>query len=739
MYLNGLKLVRQDGETLAYKFTSPGGRFRSILALQARPDQLVLIRRAIITVLSDSPPELLRQVILYCSDDQGDNWIIERGSNRQRIWRNRDEIPFETGFAKLRLALSGLDFRQVKQDAECHEKLALSDLVQIAQLRRENGHFLAELTPEDQSSEDRIFTNQLHQSLASELSFITDFLQLDEKPELSRLVQLAPGLSQMIHQSEFIRQQLQQVNPTRTATAEVRLDQLTKLKEELRILHHLETLYEELHQPGRSPGVLKDRLQQIEDRIEFLCQDLPLSHKLTKIADVDWDRFMQILVRFKSYEQLERYFRLTVNRAENRYQPIADHYFDCIEDFIRSDRKILGELEQALCSLTEYSQQSQTRKAEVPPSGWLRRLDQWFDRQQADQTSGSHAQDGEDEACDPLLENSRSIVNQTLRLLGKLHSDAELSKQANDESLREIQFKLEKVTREYGKARDLWLKTAKALHLDPQMSLKSGMMLMQKIGELLRLQSEKVELTNSLNHYRSQLSLAREHLRTWYQVTGSAKDASLEQPSILLRELKTIVSYRNEKKQQLDKLQQQQFQHQSQSNQMRGIVQLQRDLNYRWQQHFQVLGYVAPEIDNRNIKKLAAAIIKIASLHEVLKHQTPPVQWDEFVANLSVDIPLTIVHTLFDGSSREQKQEFVSALRQVSSHACMLLLIHEQDLLQPLREAGISVATEVDLTKANRTGAVAKPKLEPAPGQESRKIISERAAAALELFKARNV
>ena len=738
MFLNGIKFtINQPQATAhAYRFSVTSGRYRNMICFSGSPERFHHFRAALIFGLLGEEHEHVKQSIIYCSDDNGDHWIVDRAATRLKVFRNKMELESSTAEHLFLSALLELS----PDDLELED--ARSRLISLIDLHCRDGKYYGRNLRDQNHAGRHNFMEELNRLVEPQKKSVRQFLGLDSdlEPEQYRL--LAQGLDQMVAQWQLNELQLQNQKVPTEVHSDMRMERIARLKEELRILETLEQLSQVFNDPAKSPTVLRERLDQVEDRLRRLRTEHRLASLDRFAEEVDWEKLLSIYCRYKAYEKLERFFRLISHRAENRYQPLADRYLESMQEFIRSDRKILSELEQTLSGLTQCIQQA-TQKP-VTPQVKKRGVAAWIDKIVDANSSQSDTvvNDSEDQNIwQDLLEDSRSLVNKVLRILGKLQSDFDISRQSSDEGLQDLLLRQEKIVAEYGRARAQWLEASKALHLDPNVNLKDIISLLRNLSEIQKLLGDRDQIQEGLNTYRSKLSLVREELRAWYQVTGSAKDSNLAQPSMILRELKTILSYQNKKKFQLSKLENEQITLEARTEIYRGMIQVKRDLLYRWRQHFSSLSLEAPDFCQADLPLFCDSINKISALYSCLRADEAPREFRDWLEHLSLDTPMTIFQIPRSTLSESERSEFLMNLQFASPHGHALILSQDPLITESMKSVGISCASEIDLSQASRGAERSKPLSSKSLTHQEppRKILSERAQAALELFKARNL
>lgn len=720
MFINGIKYIGSDQKAYAYKFGLSTGRYRNLICFHGSLESIHQFRAAIFYGLTGHEDDTITQTILYLSDDNGDHWIVDRSRQRLRILKNKNLV--EAGAeSMLKRALLEWDPAELPDDA------ALIEWIELQRYREQWVGQKRLLGSLDSGYDD--FVKKIRQKLQNELQSLQAFLGLQAELDLNSLKSFCDLGWEPYCELEYLKQQLSSLNQDFRGHHLAHPEDIHRLENEVKLIRKLGATAGPLLDPGQSPLVLRERFQSVETALQELMTKLDLESIPKVESTADLERLIPILARYQVYEKLEQAYRKVVARADNSVRPVLGHYVDSMRSFLRQDRKILGELEGCL----ERVQQSARHLAEesepqAPRHGLARLFERM--REPPPQVSSAPAKPQRDE----LLQQSRQAVNTILQRLGELHSNFDMASQRFDEGLNEVDERHEKVVKELGAVKDTWLKSAKSMEVDPNISLKNLLQLIADYARLLRLEQERQQLRDQLFDYRSRLHDIEAQIGEWYRLTGSQKAAEFSQPSMLLREAKVILSYRDKKEKQLEKLSKNKLRaeafHSMEAQLRDRLAQAQRG----WRDALAIFDLADQDPRQKDWKQFFSTAFQVRSCIELVdRFQSGQPAW-EYFANLSLETPLTVFQMPKRLGGEHGRNQLIGDLENASPHGHALLLVQDPLLADILQGMGIACAQQV--AKSTNKPAEGADKQE---GRQRPAVLSERARAALELFKARNV
>ncbi|MFW7381029.1 MAG: hypothetical protein ACOH5I_19595 [Oligoflexus sp.] len=714
MFINGIKYVAIDQKVQAFKFGLSTGRFRNLISFHGKPEDIHRFKAAVIYALAGLEDESIVQAILYLSDDNGDHWIIDRSRSRSKFFKNKKEILAGGEQALKRSLLEWNSGERSVDDA------AMVEMVDLQFLQSE---WIGQKTIVGQELERDELYVRVQQRLRQEIDYLRRFLQVESDTDLVTLKLFLDNAWPAFQDLQNHEEQLKTLAKDFSLDSMVDATDIVRLEEEVQVIRKLASVAAPLLDPGKSPLVMKERYQKVEQDIEALSaklgfKDIPKFHE-----DVDWARLIGLLARYQAFERLEQAYRKMVTRAENSLKPVLGHYIDAMRGFLRQDRRILTELEKSLDLVTQCVVQAD-QPQELPKKGIRSLLDRFSEVREPNPVMS-------DEQREEILGTSRESVNAILRILGEMHSNYEIASQRYEEGFDEIFHRHEKIIKELAVTKDMWLKSAKSLNIDPNSSIRNLLSMISELSQLINLDQERQNLRRMIADYRGSLRQVEDQLQIWYRLTGSQKTLDLSQPSILLREAKIILSYREQKEKLLEK----NLKHKLRLEAFQAVEQRQRsqllEAERRWKEAFSYLGKSEAFSHKQDWSQFFIVGLQVRALSDLIDRFQSGSKAKELLKNLSLDVPLTIFNIPRHAQGEKRRNLLLNCLESASPHGHAIILNPEPQLAENLQSLGIISAQEVDLTKKK----VEAPK----PAHESEALVlSERARAALELFKGKN-
>ena len=206
----------------------------------------------------------------------------------------------------------------------------------------------------------------------------------------------------------------------------------------------------------------------------------------------------------------------------------------------------------------------------------------------------------------------------------------------------------------------------------------------------------------------------------------------INRPSLLIGEVRNLLSYKDKKEAQLQKLNRVQnkieFYHQLQSEFANQL----KDYKYRWNQNFHLLGIEEQSIEDDKWGQLFPLISKCEISSKIVADLGKPFKNEEIFSQKNIARPLSLL-TLQGGVDNAERIEFLKLLELRSPHSNLLIIIEDSSLAGMMKKLEIGSSQPVGQRKPQAKTKPLEKNKSPQP------VMSEKAKAALELFKARNV
>lgn len=702
MFLSGIKYqVEGSSVPVAYKFARSESKFHNVVCHHGTPNDL--FQEALIFGVTGQFMSRVKLVVLYISDGDGNQWIIDRSHQGVRYSFNQRLI--DDGEEK---------FRASMLEGEDDLTAALLDVIMVKQ----QGDQLIGERLKKASQFAQYFNHLAEHKLRQILERCQEFLQSSHPIALQQLVSFCHKARIITQDYRYIKRMIASTKKEFETLAKFDPDYLVNLKKEVEILRKIERDAVFFSDPSHNHEALSAKLKKTEKDLSQLCNRYEI-HQLPMLdADVSWDLVVKSLSRLQAYEKLELAFRRGNNELESLVKPIFQDHIRNTKSFLLDDKKLLGNIEQALKSITKITQ-DMNAQAQAKP-----RKNIWKLFGEFDEKSRVPIPDTD------FLEKSRQAVNRVLRSINEMCSNIEVTSQSYTDNFDEIQSRYEKIVAELGKAKKQWLAVASKYQLDPQASLKSILNLINNLGQISLLYVTRKECRDQLSAYTLKLKNLERLLEEWKIVTKSQKSINLRQHALLITEVRNILSYKEKKETQLAKLSRIQnkieFYHYLQGTFESKI----NECTKLWNQHFNLLGIETIDIDEKKWSQLFEAINKCEALSHMIHEVDKPIYDEAMFSQKNISCPLTIL--VCDDMDDSGKMNFLRLMEYCSSKENILLITEDSQLARLIEHKQISLSQRIKLRK-------------PEPNQEnlnnkksSEPVMSEKARAALELFKVRN-
>ncbi len=591
-------------------------------------------------------------------------------------------------------------------------------LVDVIRIKQDGEHLLGERVKKGSQflqHFNQVAAHKLEQSLQKCQSFLSS----PHIIALNQLVSFSHKAQFILKDYEYVKGMIANTKKEYESLAKFDPNYLLDLQKEIEILREIERDAVFFNDPANNYDVLKQKVQKIDHNLMKLCDRYEI-HQLPMLdSEISWEDVVKSLSRLQAYEKLELAYRRGNHELESLVKPIFQDHIRNTKSFLLDDKKLLENIEGALKSITDITQSINSQSQIKPKTSLWKRLI-----------------DNEDKGDAPLLdvaflEDSRQAVNRILRSINEMCSNIEVTNQSYTDYVDEIQVRYEKIVAELGKAKSHWIAIASRYKLDPQASLNSILNLINNLGQISSLYVARKECRDKLAVYSLNLKNIERLVNEWRIVTKSQKSIDLKQPSILIAEVRNILSYKDKKEGQLSKLSRVQnkieFYHYLQST-FRGKV---KECTHMWNQHFTLLGIEALGFEEKKWDQLFEMIDKCEVLSQLIRDVDRPVSDEEIFSQRNISCPLSIL-VVQNNLEKSSKIELLRLLDYCAPKENILLITEDSQLVRLLETKQIGVSRPIKLRKSNQN----QPDLD--NKKSSVPVMSEKARAALELFKARN-
>lgn len=717
--------VLHEDKPRLYRFQSASGKLRQFLCHHGRPEELEDFYSALVYALHNERHVRILDVVLHLNDENGDSWIVERTADRSRVFQNR-QLVSERAEESLRAALF---------DTMVSGSQNLSTpIMRRFELMEEDEQLIA--FAHGEADTPLAIREAVKQQIDGTIARLQEVLGTKAYMDATMAQKLSEGLEPLYLMWRELNADQRQEQEEQRKLGTPDPETITRLEEEMELLDRLRLKAAPLLDPARSPQVLKEKLQETENKLQNICRKNDIPQLPANLAEVPWEKVLQLLSRLKAYEQLQNAYDKSMAEMENRVAPLFDDYLATIDQLLQHDTQITAELECCLTTLT--SQVKRATEAEQQPKKW----GQWLEKYRKtlaptpQQPALSKSLVPQTTARDERLENARMAVDYALARLGELHSNLQNAEGANQEGRSAIRDFHEKIVLEHGKLRKNWELVADKYGIPKDCNLKTLLGLIQHYAQIAELWQRAEELKRELRQYRQELDDVGALIMEWRHVTGSQKETPLDNATILLGELRGILDYQEQKQAQLKRYREQDVRLQANYHVQQSIKRRCTEIQTAWRQTFERLALPMRDIQNPQWPECFVLCHRITGLHSLAKEALKAVRNDRIFAPEQLTSPLSLFFWRKEVSYGRTKTLLSNILEKAAPGQTGLFLIADPVLADHLGKSGLCISAPVTPAQRKKTevSAPAAGKTTPEP-RKAAPVLSDRAQAALKVFQ----
>jgi hypothetical protein len=645
-------------------------------------------------------------------DDKGDLWAVESGAQALRVSKNKQEIAGDYT-AKLQLVQTAFDPTFIQGETD--------SVVSLWRLSREKGQFVARSVPPGQ---DQIkFPAEMLKKFEANVQFLRDagalgLLRHDNLPQwIRKLEQYYYGWLDLSKQKESILAEMGEQKP-------VEPDNRETLKAQLSLIDEIEKVASPLLDPKTSLTVVKEKLTRIEEELGGFMKKNNIDPQILGVPNLPWEEVLSVLTQARAYEKFEGHLTNVHNILTEKICPVLKTRFEVVEDLLQYDNQITTELENCLLAITKTYQESLSAQQEGPQGLWGK-VKKSLKTEDSLQVTPEQATQ--------ILEKSRMAVDYSLARLGELHSQSKEFRDLPVELLDECRATKEKYTSKVEKYRATWHEFASRYHIPADITIRNLLGLIGHLGHYSRLWNQREELRALHNQHRERLVTLEQLVREWRGHTGSQKDTSLAEPSILLSEARGILQFKDKKQTHLDKIQ---AVAQTKSTQLKIVNHIDRrmaELEMHWDAQLKQFGLNKPQIRHADIPKFLAELVSAAGLAPYLDPELMGKETSQPLSSEIYKLPLTLLSAEDLDLDTNARLRLLGLLAKTPDHG-VCILVTDDDKIRDLAE-------KMDFSTTSLLQAKAQAEAAPTPTPKSIKkdrtepLVSDRAKRALEIFQ----
>lgn len=709
LFLTAIKYkLKENQKVEAFKFQSNPSGLRNVLLHIDKTSKMDLLHAVRFALVGHQDNENVIQVVAQVVDGSGDQWTIERSLDAVRYSKNKQVLPRETAEE---------EFIAAALDGDGH---SLAEIVDIIDFSSEGGKLVARRRETDRNSQSLSF---LVEKKVERIQLACGkFLGTSIPMAPQQLADFARSLRKVLHEHRFYTDSLDDLNKKFRSLAEFDVNCVPRLENELLILRQLGAEAKFFEDPANQYEMIYNSYRKVESQLSELCSKYEIQSLPMVDQEIDWEKVVRCLSRLQVYQKLESSYRKAQLEVEEIVKPIFNGHIKETKSFLLDDKKLLGRIQSALELLTKQMSALEPPAKEAPKGGLLKRFLE-PDQNLEPKPTGVHPD---------LLIDSRKAVDTILASINNMCTKIEIASEGFGERVDEIQTRYERIVEEVGKAKSQWQKLASKYHIDPQASLRSILNLVNNFSQISGLYTQRKDLKGKLDLYQTNLKTVGKLIQEWRLYSKSQNKADLTQRNILLSEMRNLTRFTGKKEEQLKKLSKIQNRIELYNSIKGNLIHKLEICESEWRKTFQLARIELMPINGKDWDKFFTHAEKCLSTHSLIQESSRPVFGESIFSTNHLAKPLSIF-VLKGSYEKVDRLEFIRCMEFCTRHSNILFLVQDQSVYDEFLDLNVGKSVGIPLRKAasKSENLPTNKKTEEAP-------ISEKARAALELFKARN-
>lgn|GEM_PF-1681761 len=705
---------------------------------------------ALALVLNGTHSNLISDAAVQIADSAGDTWVITRGTTGFTVSRNGENLSRDQIRSSLLSALLDLDlaFSGNHQGGatEGDQIAAIMDVRKGPEGRptlapwnpnAEGGGQADGVKPKKGSKSGQTqpdFRDFVEGSLKEAGSKIASILgatimdRAEENPAVMK--RLVDEIEPLTREAATIQQQLRTLETPGSFSRDDqrRLDQLVP---EIELIDKIKALAVPLLDPAEGISATQDRLRALDHELNlrlssFGLQKSPnLQHAL---LNREWRKALGCLAKYQATQTLRDQWTTLLESAREELDPLVAEHIHSVEQSIRRDDELSGELEASIQMLrlkmspapSSIMHPSMSVHAQVSrgqqPQTWFEKLKDSIHggTQAAPPLPPARAPEFPPRALVEMLEASQAALESTTKRLEVMQNHVAAIRSDVDSQRDGISASMSRLEEDCAAARAAWLEMVHVMGLGAEgaeFRVEQLVDLLLNRIELVKLEEEKDELREKMRDRLARFEALERLIIEWRQLTNSQKAADLSHPGIILGEARSIIRYRDEKQKVAARLTQTRERSKSIAQKLAELDERAVKLNTAWQAALKDLGLPAVSTTDPRWAEAMAAARRLQTVNLLFadfdeacagaRRQFENPALDETAGELAHGKPVHVYNWRIAPSTREERQEFVRFVREHNSGALLLILTCDLDLARELHAQGSGRSIEVRPTTAN--------------------------------------
>lgn len=731
MQINAVKFrINQSEDPITYKFSQSNGKFANFQCVNGPRDLLRNLSGAIEFALTGRTAITVFDAVLQVSDHAGDTWIIHRTPTKVRIVRNGVELP-ESDIDRLH----GAFFEHLDEAAtDVTGKFSLSRQKIVVS----NGRVVA-MDPDQTEAQGGDIRGVLEEQIAAITRACIEQTGLKDLADPGKLIRLNQAIEPVYAGYREVCEQYRSFKKQKPEDPDQHANEITALEMQLEVIRELEKVADKYLGPNHIPGKTSDDLAAVDSQIAELKAALNLSGTDDKDLIRDFRKPVEAIARLEMFAKLVRSSQGARKYCEQKIEPLYKKYLEFADRNLASNRQIAAELESCLATLALRLkvEAPQARESGQSLKTWFEKFKSKAGQEEAAAAVGSNAQHDFDTA--------RLAIEYAISQLNEMAAHLKVAVTKHDSALTNVDDAHEALVAQYNQLKDHWITTAKTTGLPSDIDSSQMIKIIMAHGRLAALVEKRNELASSRKVQENDLMQIEDLVVRWRQITGSQKSLDLSTASIVIREARDILRYKEQRTRRLQQLRDSKAAAGASLAVLKHLKERREALAAQWELAFAEAGLDAPAINDKFNREL----IKRAGLVRGLTlawASTPGIDYGRIpfrrVAD-AVGISLyDCTGTSFDNTAR---LEFLHTIEATEGGELRLILASDEQLTSHIAALSIGTATRVvqapSPAAAPRPSPVAKiiraPKKTAAIPRHDPELLSERAKQMLDLLSPR--
>lgn len=731
MQINAVKFrVNQNDEPITYKFSQSGGKYANFQSITGNPGLLKNMKNAINFALTGTMAATIFDTVLQASDHAGNTWIVHRTLSKVRLVKNGSELAADQ-ISHLHAAF--LEHAEEDASGMAVERFAISEKKIISS----KGQLLA-VTADAENAAGVDVRNVLEDQITAITKVCVENTGLIQLADPAILVKLSQKLEPIYNSYREICEQYRDVKDKKTADPEAGTAEIGALKGQLDIIRELELVADKFLAPNFLISKVAEDLAVIDSNIGEIAGALNINRADATALIKDFRKPIEALARLEMFAKLVRASQGSRKYCEQKIEPLYKKYLDFADRNLANNRQIAAELDSCLSTL---ALRLKPEGQPVRESG--QSLKTWFDKFKS--KAGTDQQLSGANTAQNDFDTARMAIEYAVTQLNEMAGHLKIAVTKHDSALGTIDESHEALVAQFDQLRTHWLTTAKTAGIPTDIDSTHMIKIIVAHGRLAGLIERRTQLDSIRKQQDSDLLQIEDLIVRWREVTGSQKSLDLSSSSIVLREARDILRYKEARVRRREQLKAQKNTASGSKAVLDHLKDRREAIVAQWNESFVSFGIDTPSIADKYNRELLkrAAIVRGLTLAWAA---TPG--FDQGSVPFSTD-SMTSAIVVYDTTELKPNQntrlEFLRHIEAARGDELKLLLINDEPLQSLISAMAIGTAARVVqapapvIPNAKHPTPVAKIiRADKKPrGRSSQELLSERAQQMLDLLSPR--